>query len=122
MKDRQLDLHGDGGDLGDISPAIFREQLRRLADWIADYREHISERRISPNEKPGAVLAQLDPVAPEMLAPIDEIFSDIERVIVRQTGKLDWDYIRQQLRPLAELKGEPEILEELERRRIEFET
>lgn len=46
---------------------------------------------------------------------------DVERIIVRQTGKLDWKYIRTQLRPLAELKGEPEILENLERRRIEFE-
>ena len=46
---------------------------------------------------------------------------DIERVIVRQSGKLEWDYIRQQLQPLAELKGEPEILDQLERRRVEFE-
>ena len=46
---------------------------------------------------------------------------DVERVIVRQTGKLDWTYIVQQLRPFAELKGEPQILDELERRRVEFE-
>lgn len=38
---------------------------------------------------------------------------DVERIIVRQTGKLDWDYILAQLRPLAELKGSPEILSEL---------
>jgi len=48
-------------------------------------------------------------------------WADVERVIVRQTGKLDWDYIREQLRPLAELKEMPEILDELEARRIEFE-
>ena len=29
---------------------------------------------------------------------------DVERIIVRQTGKLDWNYIYEQLRPLAELK------------------
>jgi hypothetical protein len=46
---------------------------------------------------------------------------DVERIIVRQTGKLDWNYIREQLRPLAELKDAPEILEQLERRRVEFE-
>jgi len=40
---------------------------------------------------------------------------------VRQTGKLDWTYIREQLRPLAELKGMPEILDQLEQRRLEFE-
>ena len=46
---------------------------------------------------------------------------DVERMIVRQTGKLDWDYIREQLRPLAELKDAPQILDELEARRVEFE-
>jgi hypothetical protein len=47
---------------------------------------------------------------------------DVERIIVRQTGKLDWDYIREQLQPLAELKEMPQILDELERRRTEFEN
>lgn len=46
---------------------------------------------------------------------------DIEGIIVRQTGKLDWPYIQSQLAPLAELKGSPEILPELELRRTEFE-
>jgi len=46
---------------------------------------------------------------------------DVEGVIIRQTGKLDWSYIRRHLTPLAELKGAPEILDELERRRVEFE-
>lgn len=46
---------------------------------------------------------------------------DIEGVIVRQTGKLDWVYIRRQLAPLAELKEAPELLTELEKRRLEFE-
>jgi hypothetical protein len=46
---------------------------------------------------------------------------DVEGVIIRQTGKLDWSYIRRQLQPLAELKDAPEIMEELERRRVEFE-
>jgi hypothetical protein len=48
-------------------------------------------------------------------------WADIERVIVRQTGKLDWHYIHEQLRPLAELKDAPEILDQLETRRVEFE-
>src|ERR1700730_18299425 len=82
MKDRQVTLHGDVGDLGDISPELFRAQLHRLADWIADYRENIGERRISPNDEPGAILAQLSTTAPETAAPLDEIFAEIERVIV----------------------------------------
>ncbi len=46
---------------------------------------------------------------------------DIEGVIIRQTGRLDWTYIDQQLRPLATLKDAPEILTELARRRVELE-
>lgn len=46
---------------------------------------------------------------------------DVERIIVRQTGKLDWDHIYEQLRPLAELKNAPQILDDLARRRVEFE-
>jgi hypothetical protein len=46
---------------------------------------------------------------------------DVERVIIRQSGKLDWTYIFDQLRPLAELRDDPDILKQLEARRVEFE-
>jgi len=55
----------DAGELGDISPEEFRKQLHEVADWIANYREQIAERRISPNVKPGEVLAQLETKPPE---------------------------------------------------------
>src|ERR1700686_3344272 len=70
------------GPLGDLPDQDFRERLHKMADWIADYREHIAERPIAPNDKPGAVLAQLGGAPPEGGASLDEIFSDIERVIV----------------------------------------
>ena len=68
--------------LGDIPPDVFRRHLHEMADWIADYREKIEERPIAPNAKPGAVLAQLEAAPPEAGASLDEIFSDIQRVIV----------------------------------------
>ncbi len=74
MKDRQR--------LGDIPKEEFRKRLHELADWIADYREHIAERRIAPNDEPGAILAQLNRTAPETATPLDKIFADVERVIV----------------------------------------
>ena len=46
---------------------------------------------------------------------------DVEGIITRQTGRLDWDYVRFHLKPLAELKGAPEIMSQLEARRVEFE-
>src|SRR5437588_11125099 len=82
MKDRKPHSGGDVGELGDISPQLFCEQLHRLADWIADYRENIGQRRISPNDEPGAIIARLDAAAPERAASLDEIFGEVERVIV----------------------------------------
>lgn len=42
---------------------------------------------------------------------------DIEGVIVRQGSHLNWQYVRTQLAPLAELKEAPELLDRLERTR-----
>lgn len=46
---------------------------------------------------------------------------DVEGVMIRQTGRLDWSYVFAQLAPLAELKDAPEILDRLEglRSRVE---
>jgi hypothetical protein len=46
---------------------------------------------------------------------------DIEGVIVRQSDRLDWPYVRAQLAPLAELKDAPELLDQLERLRARLE-
>jgi predicted nucleotidyltransferase len=40
-------------------------------------------------------------------------WADLETVIIRQKNKLDWDYIFNELTPLANLKEEPEILDRL---------
>jgi hypothetical protein len=40
---------------------------------------------------------------------------DVEMTIVRQGDeKLDWEYVREQLRPLVELKEQPELMDQLE--------
>ena len=49
---------------------------------------------------------------------------DVDLTLLTGFGEEDrfnWTCIRQQLEPLAELKEAPEILGELERRRLEFE-
>jgi aromatic-L-amino-acid/L-tryptophan decarboxylase len=74
--------HNLGSELGDIPADVFRRHLHEVADWIADYRAQIAERPIAPNAKPGAVLAQLDAAPPETAIALEEIFADIERVIV----------------------------------------
>jgi hypothetical protein len=45
---------------------------------------------------------------------------DVDGVIIRQGGAIDWDYVQRQLAPLVELKEEPRILEHLAQRRSEL--
>ena len=78
--------------LGDVPPEIFRKQLHELVDWIADYRETIAERRVSPNEKPGAVRRALSAVPPEAGEPFDAILRDVQEVIVPNV--LHWGHPR----------------------------
>jgi hypothetical protein len=42
---------------------------------------------------------------------------DVETVIIRQRGVLDWQYIAANLQPLAEVKDQPEIMATFERLR-----
>lgn len=47
--------------------------------------------------------------------PLD--ITDAERVVMRNQGQIDWRYIDDQLRPLAEVKDDPSILQTLARLR-----
>src|SRR5438132_4918107 len=87
MKDRQEHLRSE---VGDLSPEIFRQQLHRLADWIADYRENLETLRVAPNGKPGAIQAALPTEPPEQAEPLEKIFADIDRIIV--PGMLHWGH------------------------------
>jgi aromatic-L-amino-acid decarboxylase len=73
-----------------VSPEIFREELHRLADWIADYRENLETVRVAPNAKPGAIQAALPAEPPEQAESLEKIFSDIDRVIV--PGMVNWGH------------------------------
>lgn len=42
---------------------------------------------------------------------------DVEGIVIRQAGRLDWPYVREHLEPLVALKEAPEILDRLERQR-----
>src|SRR3989441_10115048 len=82
MKDRQSP--------GDTPPEEFRKQLHELADWIADFRENIESLRVAPNEKPGAVRAQLPAQPPEKGEPFEKILKDVDRLIV--PGMVQWGH------------------------------
>ncbi|MEP6936731.1 MAG: pyridoxal-dependent decarboxylase [Chthoniobacterales bacterium] len=76
------------GQLGDIPPEEFRKHLHEIADWIADYRENISQLPISPNAKPGHILSGLSLQAPEKGESLDAILADVDRVVL--PGIVHW--------------------------------
>ena len=77
-------------DLGDTPPEIFREQLHRLADWIADFRGKIETLRVAPDSKPGAIRAALPSQPPDQGEPFEKILADVDRVIL--PGMVHWSH------------------------------
>jgi aromatic-L-amino-acid decarboxylase len=75
-------------ELGDIPPDVLRKHLHEVADWIADYRENISTRRISPNAKAGAIVKALPASPPEDPEPLDGILADFEKLLL--PGVVHW--------------------------------
>src|SRR5436190_22290301 len=82
MQDWQQESHGELTQVGDTPPEEFRKQLHELADWIADFREHIERLRVAPDDKPGAIREQLPKHAPEDAEPFEKILSDVDRIIL----------------------------------------
>jgi len=62
-----------------------------------------------------------DLVIHKSFAGRDLDWGDVERILIRQHGKLDLKLIRSELVPLLELKGEPDALAKLERMLITVE-
>lgn len=53
-----------------------------MVEYIADYLENIRERRVFPDVKPGYMRELVPSEAPEHSEPWDNIFKDVERVIM----------------------------------------
>jgi aromatic-L-amino-acid decarboxylase len=76
--------------LGDLDSREFRARLHQLSDWVADYREQLSERPISPHAPPGAIAAALPRSAPLRPESLDTILQDLDRLIV--PGLVHWGH------------------------------
>ena len=60
----------------------YRVKGKEVVDYIADYLEHIRERRVFPDVTPGYIRELLPKEAPVHGEPWDDIFKDVERVIM----------------------------------------
>ncbi len=63
-----------------------------------------------------------DLIITKTFANRDQDWIDVDRVLVRQGAKLDWEYIHKHLKPLLLLKESPEILDRLKKLRAEREA
>ncbi len=88
------------------------------------FEESVVDRSSIFNYPPGIPLQTCsaeDLIVMKTFAGRGQDWVDVERVIVRQGPRIEWGYIRRQLLPLAELKGEPEMLDRLEALRAHAE-
>jgi hypothetical protein len=95
-----------------------------IAFGALPFEERVVERSSNfayPPNVPLRTCSAEDLIVLKAFASRGQDWVDVERIIVRQSGKLDWEYVYEQLRPLAELKEAPEILEQLHVRRVEYE-
>src|SRR5215467_11166230 len=84
MQDHQEQQHGD------TPPEEFRRQLHEVADWIADFREHVEQLRVAPNDKPGAIRAQIPKRGPDEGESFEKILNDVDRIIL--PGMVHWSH------------------------------
>lgn len=73
-----------------MRPDEFRRLGYQLIDWIADYRERLSERAVMSTVTPGEIRAQLPAQPPSEGESLAEIIADLERVIM--PGITHWNH------------------------------
>lgn len=73
-----------------MNPEEFRQAGHQLIDWIADYRARIADLPVMSQVKPGEVKAQLPGEPPAAPESFDDIFRDLDNIIV--PGLSHWQH------------------------------
>jgi aromatic-L-amino-acid decarboxylase len=82
--------NGDAPSLGDIAPAEFRRQARRVLQWIGDYLEHPERFPVLPRVVPGQIAGSIPTEPPVQGESLDQVLDDFERLIV--PGVTHWNH------------------------------
>jgi len=75
---------------GTADAAAFRAQLRRAADWAADYLEGSAAYPVASRSRPGDLAAALPAAAPETGEALSVILDDVDRLIL--PGITHWNH------------------------------
>ncbi|XP_039345993.1 histidine decarboxylase isoform X2 [Mauremys reevesii] len=65
-----------------MEPGEYRERGKEMVDYICQYLSNVRERRVTPDVQPGYMRAQLPDSAPVEPDSWDNIFRDIEKIIM----------------------------------------
>lgn len=65
-----------------MSPEEFREEGKKIIDWIADYYEQIENYPILSQVKPGEIKSKLPESAPQTGEPVDAMLKDLDEKIM----------------------------------------
>jgi aromatic-L-amino-acid/L-tryptophan decarboxylase len=68
--------------IGDMPGEEFRKHGYAIVDWIADYFDQIENRPVLSQIEPGSLAANLPSSAPETGEVFEEIFDDVEKLIL----------------------------------------
>src|SRR5258706_15844001 len=75
---------------GDLPARAFREHMHQVADWVADYRETIAQRRITPTVRPGEIAARFSVEPPPEAVSIEKILEQLDTAIM--PGIVHWGH------------------------------
>uniref|UniRef100_A0A803VQ93 Histidine decarboxylase n=1 Tax=Ficedula albicollis TaxID=59894 RepID=A0A803VQ93_FICAL len=71
-----------------MEPEEYRQRGKEMVDYICQYLSNVRERRVTPDVQPGYMRAQLPDSAPMDPDSWDNIFGDIEKIIM--PGVVHW--------------------------------
>ncbi len=73
-----------------MTPDEFRRYGHQLVDWIADYRERLSNRPVMEPIEPGAIKAALPLAPPEQPEAMQALIDDLDRIV--SPGLTHWQH------------------------------
>ncbi|XP_067412221.1 histidine decarboxylase isoform X2 [Emydura macquarii macquarii] len=71
-----------------MEPEEYRQRGKEMVDYICQYLSNVRERRVTPDVQPGYMRAQLPDSAPAEPDSWDNIFGDIEKIVM--PGVVHW--------------------------------
>jgi aromatic-L-amino-acid decarboxylase len=81
MKEEEERRAGFAPELGDMSAEEFRRFGHEVIDWVSNYLEHVSERPVLSQVKPGELISQLPIEPPAEGEAMETILRDVDRLI-----------------------------------------